>query len=126
MRRSPPACTKRLARRRAHHATSRCRRSAIAMRGSRPSQSETAILPSESCSGGSVCCVDTSRPAASSHCVTVSGAKAEPAMGVLVAQEFEIVRREIDDQQPPGRAQHARRLARSRARRRRGSAAPGG
>ena len=30
------------------------------------------------------------------------GRKAEPAMGMLVAQEFEIVRREIDHQQPPG------------------------
>ena len=39
------------------------------------------------------------------------GGKAEPAMGVLVAQEFEIVRREIDDQQPPAGPQHARRLA---------------
>ena len=29
-------------------------------------------------------------------------------MGVLVAQEFEIMRREVDHQQPPGRAQHAR------------------
>ncbi len=32
-------------------------------------------------------------------------------MGVLLAQEFEIVRREIDDQKPAARAQHARRLA---------------
>ena len=32
-------------------------------------------------------------------------------MGVLLAQEFEIVRREIDDQQPAARPQHARRLA---------------
>ena len=39
------------------------------------------------------------------------GGKAEPAMGVLFAQEFEIVRREVDDQQPAARPQHARRLA---------------
>ena len=32
-------------------------------------------------------------------------------MGVLLAQEFEIVRREIDDQKPSARPQHARRLA---------------
>ena len=38
------------------------------------------------------------------------GRKAEPAMGMLVAQELEIVRREIDHQQPPGRPQHPRRL----------------
>ena len=31
-------------------------------------------------------------------------------MGVLVAQEFEIVRREVDHQQPPAGPQHARRL----------------
>ena len=43
------------------------------MRGSRASQSDTAILPSGP--GGKVCCRSTSRPAASSHCVTVSAAK---------------------------------------------------
>ena len=32
-------------------------------------------------------------------------------MGVLVAQEFEIVRREVDDQQPAARPQHAHRFA---------------
>ena len=32
-------------------------------------------------------------------------------MGVLLAQEFEIMRREVDDQKPAARAQHARRLA---------------
>ena len=39
------------------------------------------------------------------------GRKAEPAMGVLLAQEFQIVRREIDHQQPAAGPQHARRLA---------------
>ena len=39
------------------------------------------------------------------------GRKAEPAMGMLVAQEFEIVRREVDHQQPAAGPQHARRLA---------------
>ena len=34
-------------------------------------------------------------------------------MRVLVAQEFEIVRREIDDEQPAAGPQHARRLAES-------------
>ena len=32
-------------------------------------------------------------------------------MGVLLAQELEIVRREVDDQQPAARRQHARGLA---------------
>src|SRR5437762_3623035 len=43
----------------AHQATSR---SAMAMRGSRPSQSETAILPPEFCSGARLCWRTTSRP----------------------------------------------------------------
>ena len=38
------------------------------------------------------------------------GGKAETAMGMLLAQEFEIVRREIDDQEPAAGPQHARRL----------------
>jgi hypothetical protein len=37
-------------------------------------------------------------------------AEAESAMGVLAAQPLESVRGEIDDQQPPARPQHARRL----------------
>ena len=53
----------------------------------------------------------TSRPAALIHCVTVSGGKSQAAMGVLLAQELQIVRREIDHQQAAGRRQHARRLA---------------
>src|SRR5262249_37870077 len=48
--------------------------SAIARRVSRPSQSETAILPSEAGSGASVCCRTRSRPAAFSHWLTVSAA----------------------------------------------------
>src|SRR6202030_4000741 len=52
-----------------HQATSRAVAPASAMRGSRPSQSETAILPSEFGSGGSVFCCSVSRPAALSHCV---------------------------------------------------------
>ena len=36
------------------------------------------------------------------------GPEAEAQMGVLLAQEFQIVRREIDHQQPPLRAQRAR------------------
>ena len=39
------------------------------------------------------------------------GGETEPAMGMLFAQEFEIVRREVDDQEPAARPQHARRLA---------------
>ena len=39
------------------------------------------------------------------------GRKAEPAMGVLLAQKLKIVRREIDDQEPSARPQHPHRLA---------------
>ena len=68
----------------------------------------------------------TSSPAAVIHCVTVSGAEAEAPMRVLLAQEFEIVRREIDHQQPSaGRSTRAASRDRARADRR-GSAAPGG
>ena len=38
------------------------------------------------------------------------GREAEPQMRVLLAQEFKIMRREVDDQQPPLRAQRARGL----------------
>ena len=71
------------------------------MRGSRASQSDTAILPSESRLRRQAADATTpSRPACSSHCVTVSGAKPSRRWRVLVAQEFELVRREIDHQQP--------------------------
>ena len=78
--------------------------------GSRASQSETAILPSEAGSGARLCCSSTSRPAALHPLRHGLGREAEPAMGVLLAQEFEIVRREIDHQQPAARPQHARGL----------------
>ena len=52
-----------------------------------------------------------SRPAALIHCATVSSAKPEAAVRVLLAQEFQIVRREIDHQQAAARRQHARGLA---------------
>ena len=92
-----------------HHATSRVFGAASTMRGSRASQSETAILP---CGPGGKGLL--------AHDVEAGGfeplrhrlrRKAEPAMGVLLAQEFEVVRREIDDQQPAARPQHPRRLA---------------
>ena len=85
------------------------------MRGSRPSQSDTAILPSELLVGRERLLrhdVEAGGGEPSAHRL---GREAEAAMGVLVAQEFEIVRREVDHQQPPGRAQHARGL-RDRAR----------
>ena len=47
-------------------------------------------------------------------------------MGVLFAQELQLVRREIDDQQAPAALQQTRRLSRWRARDRRESAALGG
>ena len=59
---------------------------------------------------GSGACV-TSRPAARHPLRHGLGRKAEAAMRVLLAQEFQIVRREIDHQQPAARRQHARRLA---------------
>ena len=91
----------------AHQATSSAAGAASAMRRSRPSQSETAILPSEA---------RLRRQALLQHHVEIGGRhplrhglgrEAQSAVGVLVAQELELVRREIDDQQPPGRAQHA-------------------
>ena len=95
---------------RVHHATSRspARRAGCADRGA--SHSDTAILPSGS----------ARRQRLLPHDVEAGGfeplrhrlgREAEPAMGVLVAQEFEVVRREIDHQQPAARPQHARRLA---------------
>src|SRR5262249_58973198 len=57
-----------------HHATSRAG-AASAMRGSRPSQSDTAILPSEAGSGARFCCDTTARPAARLHWATASAAK---------------------------------------------------
>ena len=113
------------ARRTVHQATSRVG-AASAMRGSRASQSETAILPSGRLRRQSLRARRHRGRRPSSHCVTVSARKAEAAMRVLLAQEFEIVRREIDDQQAPAGPQHAAPPRGSRARRRRGSAAPGG
>src|SRR5262249_11982303 len=57
-----------------HHATSRAGAASV-MRGSRPSQSETAILPSEAGSGAKLGRSTAATPAAFIHCVTVSGAK---------------------------------------------------
>ena len=85
------------------------------MRGSRPSQSDTAILPSELRVGRERLLRHHVEPGGGEPSAHRLGREAEPAMGVLVAQEFEIVRREVDHQQPPGRPQHARRF-RDRAR----------
>ena len=79
------------------------------MRGSRASQSETAILPSA-----------FRRDVFLQGHVEARGfeplrhrfrREAEPVMRVLLAQEFKIVRREIDHHQAAGRRQHARGLA---------------
>ena len=51
--------------------------------------------------------------------------EAEAQMRMLVAQEFQRVRREIDDDQPAARPQQPRRLADRHAPARRDSAAPG-
>src|SRR5215467_13922773 len=60
---------------RVHYTASSALVSAIAMRRSRPSQSETAILACGPEPGASVRWVTTSRPEALIHCATVSGAK---------------------------------------------------
>ena len=90
-----------------HHATP-CADDTTASRGSRASHSDTAIFPSDPGSGGSVRCSATSSPAALHPLRHGLGRKAEAQMRVLLAQEFEIMRREIDDQQPALRAQRAR------------------
>ena len=79
------------------------------MRGSRASQSDTAILPSRA--RREVAVADHLETGLLHPLRHRLGREAEPPMRVLLAQEFEIVRREIDDQQPALRPQHARRLA---------------
>ena len=83
----------------------------LAARRSRPSQSETAIFPSEPGSGGRLRCIVTSSPAAFIHWVDGLGREAEPAMRMLLAQKFKIVRSEINDQQAPAGLEHARGFA---------------
>ena len=41
--------------------------------------------------------------------------KAQAAMGIIVAQEFQLMRREIGDQKPPARRHHPRRFGHRRA-----------
>ena len=53
----------------------------------------------------------TSSPQSASHCSHLRGREAQPLVRELLAQELELVRREVDDQQAPARRQHARRLA---------------
>ena len=96
---------------RSHHATSRAdgahRDARIAREPERHGDLAVgARLRRQRCDAAS-----TSRPAALIHCVTVSGAKPSRRCACSLAQEFQVVRREIDDQQPPARAQHARGLA---------------
>ena len=82
---------------------------ASTMRGSRASQSETAILP---CRSGRQCLLPHDVEAGGFQPLRHGlGGETEPAMGVLLAQKFEIVRREIDDQQPAAGPQHAHRFA---------------
>ena len=50
------------------------------------------------------------RPRASIHCRIAVVGEAEPAMGVALAQELELMRREVDDEQPAAGAEHPRRL----------------
>ena len=47
------------------------------------------------------------RPAAGEPAFHFAVGKAQPAMGIILAQEFQVMRREIGDQQPPARRHHA-------------------
>ena len=75
--------------------------------------------------GRELALLDRLEPASSSQCADLPGREAEPLVRVLLAQELELVRCEIDDQQPAARRQHARRLAHGALPDRTGSAAPG-
>ena len=93
-----------------HHATSRASL-AIRRRGSRASQSDTATLPSEPGSGERLL-MQRDVEARGRHPLRHGlRGKSEAAVRVLLAQEFQIVRREIDHQQPAAGRQHARRFA---------------
>ena len=80
------------------------------MRWSRPSQSDTAILPEKPRAEQASVQRDF-KPGRLHPLRHRLRGEAEPAMGVLVAQKLEIVRREIHHQQAAGRTQHARRFA---------------
>ena len=82
------------------------------MRGSRASQSDTAILPSEPGSGARLWCMRHVEAGGRSSTATSSRREAEPAMRMLLAQELEIVRREVDDQQPAAAARSTRAASR--------------
>ncbi len=81
------------------------------MRGSRASQSETAILPSLPGSGGKRAMQNGIKPGRFQPLRHRFRREAEPAMRMLVAQEFEVMRREIHHQQAAAGTQHPRRLA---------------
>src|ERR1700747_1628192 len=89
-------------------ATSRLAGAARTMRGSRASQSDTAILPCGP--GGNAPRPQPGGPGGLEPLCDSLGGKAKPAMRVLLAQEFEIVRGEVDHQQPSARTQDAGRL----------------
>ena len=95
----------------AHHATSRAAGAASTQTGIAGEPERHRDLALRACSGARFRC-SISVEAGGFHPLRHRlGGEAEPAMGMLLAQEFELVRREIDHQQPAARAQHARRLA---------------
>ena len=108
------ACTKRLARGGSalHQATSRVGGAASAMRAvaAEPERDRDLAVRFRAGSGARLLMRDDIEARGRHPLRHRLGRKAEPAMGVLVAQEFEIVRREIDHQQPAAGPQHARRL----------------
>ena len=66
------------------------------------------------------------RPAPANQPSHFAVGKAQAAMGIIVAQEFQLMRREIGDQKPPARRASRARLPPPRRRDRRDNAAPGG
>ena len=112
MRRSSPAWTKRLARgrRRSSRHLPRAARASSDARDRAPSQSDTAILPSERGSGARLCCSTTSRPAAVIHCATVSGAKPSRRCACSSRRNSRSCGAKSTTSSRPAGPQHARRL----------------
>ena len=83
---------------------------AIAMRRSWASHSVTVSLSSPPPPAAGRRALSRARPGASIHWRIAVVREAEAAMGMALAQELEIVRREIDDQQAAAGPEHPRRL----------------
>ena len=118
-------CTNRLARR-VHHATSRSAHPRAHARIAREPERHRDLAVGARLRRERLCAASTSRPAAASHCVTVSAAKPSRRCACSSRRNSRSCGAKSTTSSRPAGAQHARRLARSRARRRRGSAAPDG